>query len=521
MGKRERSQIDDMLSLLRDGLRNFVEINMARRDGDRWRQEFAKRQNKSNVHIDDDDVALYLNVLISRSQDLFDRYTADDAVVLARELRSLRNKWAHQEEFTPEDVYRAWDSAERLLALVNAPQTEKAAQCRQEAMMRLTPDLRNELYNNFAAKLDTERQKRIEVQRQYDEDSLQWEAQQRDLEHQLAEVQLISQRDLSQLTAELESSRRELDTYKLHAQELDADLADAKRRLNQSEEQSLQQGRLAQDWQQRAELKAQEVARLEEELKRASALVLAADRRSDKLADRYHALRTLTSWNKFTAVGIAVVVLAVAAMAVIVDRKVLTWSAAPRMETGPSVVALSPLTPSGTSEGSYRLAKNLVSAPSGAARPTDTATPRPTATATPTLPPTLTPTRTATPTPTQFTYPTLAYNFDTRRGEGWELYKRSLLGTVVTWTGKVADFGWFNTDVMVDVGQNDWQRDVALELSDVREIKRLKKGDMITFTGTLSSLDVPFGILGLKTRLKNVDILEITQPIEQAATPKP
>ena len=514
MGKRERNQLDDMLSLLRDGLREFVEINMARRDGNRWRQEYAKRQYKSNAYIDDDDVALYLHVLNTYSHELFDRYIADDALLLVKELRSIRNKWAHQEDFTPEAVYRAWDSAERLLALVDAPQTEKAAQCRQEAMMRLNPDLRNELYNNFAAKLEAERQKRIEVQRLYDDELLKWEAQQRDLEHQLAELQLSSQRDLNRLTAELESSRRELDSLKLHAQDLDADLADAQKRLSHSEEQSLQQGRLAREWQQQSVLKAQEAVQLKAELEKAADTTKAAERRLTDLHGRYQAWRMLTSWNKFTVAGIAVVLVTVAALAVMIDRAVLTRSAAVRMEAGPSAVASRLLSTLSTAEGGYRLAQNQSPAPSVAVRPTATATPRPTATATPTARPTFTPTRTATPTPTQFTYPTLAYNFDTRKGEGWELYKRDLLGTLVTWTGKVSGYGLFNTDVLVNVGQNDWQREVALELNEINEFNRLKEGDTIKFRGIVSSLDTPLGVFGLKTRLKNVDILKVTQPVE-------
>lgn len=43
---------------------------------------------------------------------------------LASELRSYRNKWAHQEAFSGDDTYRALDSEGRLLTAISAPQAD-------------------------------------------------------------------------------------------------------------------------------------------------------------------------------------------------------------------------------------------------------------------------------------------------------------------------------------------------------------------------------------------------------------
>ena len=47
--------------------------------------------------------------------DVFRRTLGQAERSLVSELRDLRNKWAHQESFSTDDAYRAFDSAGRLL----------------------------------------------------------------------------------------------------------------------------------------------------------------------------------------------------------------------------------------------------------------------------------------------------------------------------------------------------------------------------------------------------------------------
>ena len=54
---------------------------------------------------------------------------------LVSELREYRNRWAHQTQFTFEDIYRILDSVERLLKAIGAAESESVRQERQ-ALMR-------------------------------------------------------------------------------------------------------------------------------------------------------------------------------------------------------------------------------------------------------------------------------------------------------------------------------------------------------------------------------------------------
>ena len=50
------------------------------------------------------------------------------------ELRTHRNKWAHQENFSSDDAHRALDSAQRLLSAISAPQAEEIDKIRMELL---------------------------------------------------------------------------------------------------------------------------------------------------------------------------------------------------------------------------------------------------------------------------------------------------------------------------------------------------------------------------------------------------
>ena len=69
------------------------------------------------------DVALLLRSMTERLGSLgfpFTRHMPRQAESYARELRSVRNNWAHNGEFTPSEAYRALDSVELLLRAVGA-----------------------------------------------------------------------------------------------------------------------------------------------------------------------------------------------------------------------------------------------------------------------------------------------------------------------------------------------------------------------------------------------------------------
>ena len=55
---------------------------------------------------------------------------------LVSELRTARNRWAHQEPFSTDDVYRTLDSATRLLTAVSAPEADEVEKMKM-ALLRL------------------------------------------------------------------------------------------------------------------------------------------------------------------------------------------------------------------------------------------------------------------------------------------------------------------------------------------------------------------------------------------------
>ncbi len=93
------------------------------------------------------DVALMLRAMTERLGDLgypFNRVMPRQAEIYAKELREVRNKWAHTGEFTDAEAYRAIDSAELLLRAIGAPDVA----ARLTALKaQVSPAVRTELTN--------------------------------------------------------------------------------------------------------------------------------------------------------------------------------------------------------------------------------------------------------------------------------------------------------------------------------------------------------------------------------------
>lgn len=58
----------------------------------------------------------------------------------AQELRQTRNDWAHNKPFTDDDAYRALDTGERLMALINAPEAAAEVRKLRVSLRRMTAD---------------------------------------------------------------------------------------------------------------------------------------------------------------------------------------------------------------------------------------------------------------------------------------------------------------------------------------------------------------------------------------------
>jgi predicted AAA+ superfamily ATPase len=117
MAVSNRDRVGRALELLGAGLGPFVDRRMTKRSpqGGRWKAAYA------GANVDSDPSAL-VGVVFDHWHDVFKDELRPPGRNLAGEIRDWRNKWAHSEPFTTDDAYRALDSVERLLSLIDAPQ---------------------------------------------------------------------------------------------------------------------------------------------------------------------------------------------------------------------------------------------------------------------------------------------------------------------------------------------------------------------------------------------------------------
>ena len=108
------------LDLLREGLAPFVARELKARD---YVDNGGAASNQKPVA--ERDVASLLKLIWDNWQLVFRNTLGNVERSLVSELRGWRNKWAHQENISSDDAYRALDSASRLLAAVSAPQSEE------------------------------------------------------------------------------------------------------------------------------------------------------------------------------------------------------------------------------------------------------------------------------------------------------------------------------------------------------------------------------------------------------------
>ena len=133
------------MDLLREPLGVFVEREVAHNERAAGLEDFKRKNGLGNKRIGEWDVAALLKFMDYKSS-MFGQALGLFERGLLRELRDWRNKWAHQERLTPEDVERALDSSARLLRAINAKsQAAEVAELRERfAQSRRTPDPRRD-----------------------------------------------------------------------------------------------------------------------------------------------------------------------------------------------------------------------------------------------------------------------------------------------------------------------------------------------------------------------------------------
>jgi len=132
-------RVGKALELLKSGLGPFVarEIKAALAVNSVSLEKvrgFAEDPLLGNKPIEDWDAAGLLKLMWETWNEVFKKTLGFSERNLVSEIRAWRNKWAHQQPLSSDDVYRALDSVGRLLVAVSAPQADEVEKAKMELL---------------------------------------------------------------------------------------------------------------------------------------------------------------------------------------------------------------------------------------------------------------------------------------------------------------------------------------------------------------------------------------------------
>src|SRR5947209_5053784 len=131
-------RVSKTMELLQQGLRPFVERELNAQYGEATAAHVKEilRDTRLGAGKGDSlqDVAVLLVILDRTWGDIFRRILGKAERSLINELIADRHRWAHQEAFSSDDVYRTLDSAARLLTAVSAPEAEHVEKMKMELL---------------------------------------------------------------------------------------------------------------------------------------------------------------------------------------------------------------------------------------------------------------------------------------------------------------------------------------------------------------------------------------------------
>lgn len=142
-------RVGKAMDLLREGLAPFVTRELKGKD-------LTDGVSTSNKPVSEQDAAGLLKLIWDNWQLVFRNILGNAERSLVSELRGWRNKWAHQESISGDDVYRALDSASRLLTAVSAPQSEELEKLKMELLrVRFDEQTRGERRRQVGAAIES------------------------------------------------------------------------------------------------------------------------------------------------------------------------------------------------------------------------------------------------------------------------------------------------------------------------------------------------------------------------------
>ncbi len=151
MVKKNNDQIGSALELLRKALSPYIKRQLKALYKENWwrtgienhvsrmpelKGKLAKARD-DDARLDALDIAALLTVINNVWGEAFQADLGHAGRSYVNELRDVRNKWAHQDTFTLDDTYRAFDTMTRLLELVAAPERVEAAELTRQIRAEL------------------------------------------------------------------------------------------------------------------------------------------------------------------------------------------------------------------------------------------------------------------------------------------------------------------------------------------------------------------------------------------------
>jgi hypothetical protein len=136
MAPTNRERVGSALDQLRDGLLPyFRQLVVGVHNESAWQYavEGADRTGSAGDNID---LTRLFNIFHEYRNDVFRDALGRTGLNFIHELQDVRNRWAHQEQFSTQDTLRALDTMARLLEMVNAPEQHEGVRQAHDQVMR-------------------------------------------------------------------------------------------------------------------------------------------------------------------------------------------------------------------------------------------------------------------------------------------------------------------------------------------------------------------------------------------------
>ena len=114
-----RDRISKALDELRDGLLPFISSQLSNKLGFRWQENLP--HNANNLQ----DISVLLGLFMDHWNTIFKRILTHSDRAYISELKEARNKWAHSEPMSSDDLDRYLDTAIRLCRNINAVEQDQ------------------------------------------------------------------------------------------------------------------------------------------------------------------------------------------------------------------------------------------------------------------------------------------------------------------------------------------------------------------------------------------------------------